>query len=349
MFEFGHDLIQANAALVLDTAEAGVNPFVWGQPGGGKTTSILSEAARRGYTVCDMTGSTREPSDFSGIPFRDHESFKLLPPVWVKDLNGADRALLLLDELTRSSTQVQSAMLKLISERVVGDTRLADHVRIVAISNPPTAGDSAGLLTAAMSNRFGHFFWSVNPKDWISGLLGEWYGTTESSERVASYISLNPGALAPDLPENPVLRGLTWPSPRTWHKGIQLADNTDMSLVTALQITVGAGAANQFNTWASASNLPSIDDVLESPEDIDWEELGSDAVYMLGLGLASRTRFGDRDDRLSDALRAMVKGGHADALVPAVLSLLDYDIVLPLDLLESFTELIEASRQARHG
>jgi len=103
---------------------AGVPVLLWGSPGTGKTSAVVALGEGLGWPVETVTGSIREPSDFAGLPVVIDGSVRLSPPGWATRLCEAGEGLLFLDELTTAPPAVQAAMLRVVLERVVGDTRL---------------------------------------------------------------------------------------------------------------------------------------------------------------------------------------------------------------------------------
>ena len=69
-------------------------------------------------------GSRREKRDIAGKKFEIEGTVRLAPPQWAKRLQDQPEGLLFLDELTTSPPAVQAAMLRVVLERVVGETAL---------------------------------------------------------------------------------------------------------------------------------------------------------------------------------------------------------------------------------
>ncbi|MFF2409480.1 hypothetical protein [Streptomyces sp. NPDC058092] len=66
----------------------------------------------------------REPSDFAGLPvLRDGHTW-FAPPRWAERLAAVGNGLLFLGELTTAPPAVQTAMLRVVLERTVGDPAL---------------------------------------------------------------------------------------------------------------------------------------------------------------------------------------------------------------------------------
>src|SRR5690606_2434798 len=75
-------------------------------------------------------------------------------------------SLLFIDELTGATPMVQSALLRVIRERWVGDIKLPYNVAIVAAYNPPNMAAGGWDLAYATLNRFCHMEWKADKDDW---------------------------------------------------------------------------------------------------------------------------------------------------------------------------------------
>ena len=141
---------------------AGVPVLVWGGPGVGKTSGITAIARSSGLHFEAVIASIREPSDFAGLPVVGEHGVTFAPPDWAKRLAAAGRGILLLDELSTAPPAVQSALLRVVFERQVGDLTLPAGVRIVAAANPPEEAADGWDLAPPLANRFCHLDWTLD-------------------------------------------------------------------------------------------------------------------------------------------------------------------------------------------
>jgi len=282
----------------IDTLLDANVPFVlWGPPGVGKTRVIEALAAERGWHCETVLGSIREPQDIAGFPaITPDGSFSLLAPDYVQRIVAAVErageapggAVLFLDEVSNCAPPQQAALLRVGTDRTIGDTRLPGSCRIVFAANPPDQAADGWELSAPLANRLVHVdFPAPQAADWAAGLLRNWGGPADpdparearlvaARAAVAGFVAARPHLLH-ELPGHTASAGRAWPSPRSW------ADLVVPSLATAAAITdgdtraaveqvlitgaVGAGAAWEFLTWYGDRDLPDPHHLLEYPGD----------------------------------------------------------------------------------
>lgn len=297
---------------------AGVPVLLWGSPGSGKTSAVVALAEALEWPIEVVIGSIREPSDFAGIPFVIDGTVRLAPPQWAKRLQAEGQGLLFLDELTTSPPAVQAAMLRVVLERVVGETQLPDEVRVVAAANPPDEAADGWELAPPLANRLVHLDWPVDPQAVAKGLavgfatpplptLRAQPSTSQAlSARaaVAAFLHVRP-ALVSALPKG-LDSGRGWPSPRSWEsvatllaacEATRASEDARAALVMG---AVGEGAAIEFLEWLTHLDLPDPEAVLRDPTTFEMPDR-SDRAFAALTAIASVAVAADDADTWSRA------------------------------------------------
>ncbi|ASO20157.1 hypothetical protein FHR81_000159 [Actinoalloteichus hoggarensis] len=282
--------------------------LLWGAPGTGKTSAVLSLGAALDLPVEVVVGSIREPSDFSGLPvIRDGRTW-FAPPRWAQRLAEAGAGLLFLDELTTAPPSVQAAMLRVVLERTVGDLELPAGVRIVAAANPPESAADGWELSAPLANRLVHLDWRVEAADIAEGFMAGFpvpaadrlvspgaAGIAAARSLIGAFLRVRP-ELVLAVPDDPARAGRAWPSPRTWDAAATIlaactagdaAEEVRAELVLG---AVGEAAGFELISWLRNLDLPDPEALLAAPD----------------------TPLPDRADRLYAVLGAVVAHVTAD-------------------------------------
>lgn len=259
-----------------------------GGPGIGKTAAVETVANIMGLHLEVLIAANRDRTDFGGIPVPDGDGVRLAHLPWVERLVQKG-GILFLDEIGSAPPDVRPALLRVINERVVGDTRLPATVAVLAASNPSEWGEGEGpeAFSLAMRTRMVHLHVQADHQAFVAGLTGGWrkpdlrdIPTPEQVEgalpaaraAVAGFISRYPEALAP-LPK-PGQEVWGWPTPRSWEKlavpvlAAYLAAGQPSTLEEVyLELLVGAvgNYGNTFHHWWKEQNLPHPEEIFEDP------------------------------------------------------------------------------------
>ncbi len=323
--------------------------LLWGDPGIGKTSTIVQLAAVLGIHLETVIAAIREPTDFAGLPYiakrisvrnkklvikvlakqLDLEPSEVeenlpellgifgtpsvtggvvsfAPPLWAKNLVERKRGILFLDEISTARPAVQTALLRVVLEGVVGDVALPKEVAVIAAANYPDQIAGGWDLTAPLANRFVHLDWKLDRERWVEGFTYGWPApdiltVSEDWEKqlpemrvfVGAFIKSKPEVLH-NVPTVETARGRAWPSPRSWDAGSRLlaaakTTSLDPDTKRELEITLlkGAvgGAALEFLSYRDHLDLPDPEEILRAPE---------------------QAKLPDRDDRLYATLASVV-------------------------------------------
>jgi hypothetical protein len=324
--------------------QSGVPGIAWGKPGTGKTSWIKEFAEETGAHLESVIASIREPSDFAGLPvITDKGDVKMAAPAWairLKDAVEAGKpAILFLDELSTAPPAVQSALLRVVFERVVGELELPEEVRIVAASNPTDTSSGTWTLSAALANRFVHIDWDIEPKTWVEGMTNGWdmendmhilpedweSGFPQIVSLISAFIQHRP-ALLLNEPDNTEEAGGAWPSPRSWENAARImtaARSAGLDKTYTLELLIGCvgrGAATEFLTWEQNLDLQDPEMLLADPKKFKVPDRG-DKVFAVLSAVVTAARGDLSEPRWTAAWNVLgqaAKAGKADiAAIPA--------------------------------
>lgn len=272
--------------------------LLWGPPGVGKTATIQAMARGLGWPLEVIIAAIREPTDFSGLPVVKGEEVELRAFGAIQRLAKLDEpAILFLDEISTAPPAVQAALLRLVLERVAGDTQLSRKIKIIAAANPPELAAGGWELSAPLANRFVHLQYRVDTQEWVQNFPSYWGCPPESDldpdlwararALVAGFIRSRPHLLL-QVPQGSQ-QGLSWPSPRSWDAGSQALAACGLDLDDALEGVIGAvgeGVALEFYNWAKTADLPDPEEILANPTAFKVPERG-DLLFVLLSGVVS--------------------------------------------------------------
>ena len=298
--------------------------LLWGAPGTGKTSSIGAAAVALGRHIETILAALYEPTDFSGLPVvQDDGSVRFAEPAWARRLAESGWGVLFLDEISLAPPAVQSALLRVVLDRVVGELPLGDGVSIVAAANPTDQAVGAFELSAPLANRFCHLEWELDVDTVVAGFSGAWPvidpelipagwtdGVAENQARIGAFLDRR-RELCHDLPDDSYsgeIRG--WASPRSWEQTARvlaacdaagLDETVRLVLVSGL---VGEGAAWELLAWLDQADLPATDDVLDDPDGVELPSTSDGLWAVLGAVCAVAST---RPERWSDAAAVCVR------------------------------------------
>jgi MoxR-like ATPase len=303
--------------------------LLWGSPGTGKTSAVVSLADAIGWPCEVVIGSIREPTDFGGLPVVHDGDVRLAPPAWARRLVDAGHGLLFLDELTTAPPAVQAAMLRVVLERVVGELRLPPEVRVVAAANPPEQAADGWELSPPLANRLVHLEWPTDGRYVAHGLavgfpLPSLFaldgGRPVEAQRltaratVAAFLEVRPD-LALQLPRSAAGSGRGWPSPRSWEAVATLlaactaARASDEARDALVMGAVGDGAGIEFLSWLEHLDLPDPEAVLADPDSFELPER-SDRAFAVMTAVATVAIAGGDAERWQQAWRVVARAAE---------------------------------------
>lgn len=341
--ELTRSTVDASLQALAIAVAADLPVILWGDPGTGKSSIIRALADGLGLGCEVVIASIREPSDFAGLPvIQPDGGVRLAPPEWAARLTSAGSGLVFFDELSSAPPAVQSALLRVILERTIGDLVLPEGVRIVAAANPTRTAADGWDLAPPLANRFLHLHWRPKPDAVARGLGGLWStavlpsvdagsieaGVSFARGTVRAFLDSRP-ALTVMLPTATDKRSQPWPSPRSWEMVIRaLAVCRAASAsgeVRALLVAgcIGQAAALELLSFIENLDLPDPEELLAHPGSVMLPTRGDRAFALLSsvvsavLARPSQSRW----NAAWTVLAASVERGAPDIAARAALDL----------------------------
>lgn len=169
---------------LLINFDANLTPMIYGQPGVGKSQIIKEIADDLNAMFHDVRLTSMDATDFSGLPsFVTDENgnkkratylpFNIFPlegdefPINPKTGKPYERHILLFDELTSASKQLQAAAYRAILDREIGNYKLHPKCHLVAAGNRTTDGAIAYELSTALKSRMISYHLRSDLMQWI--------------------------------------------------------------------------------------------------------------------------------------------------------------------------------------
>ncbi len=237
-------------------------PFIWGDPGIGKSDTLRAVAADLKLDLVDARLSIYDPTDLKGFPVvkgtGKAQAMHFVPPAI---LPTKGKGILFLDELPSAPPAVQAAAYQLILDKRLGEYVLPEGWFIVAAGNHARNGGVHYTLPPALANRFVHIEMECDAGDW--DLWAANHGITDITR---AFIRFRP-TLIHDMEARKT--GTAFPTPRSWAFADDIAK---LSLGAAEELellkgTVGEGAATEYLAFVkTARDLPSASEILISPD-----------------------------------------------------------------------------------
>jgi hypothetical protein len=352
------------------------------EPGTTKTSTVKAMARRASLPFWSVLGSIRQPVDFMGCPVP--QRMALGPNDQHLDPNGsgellhmhyapagfavqaalAQNGVILFDEANNMPPAVQSAMLRVLFEGVVGELELPPGIRMLLATNSMEDAAGGWDIPPALASRIG----------WL-----EWEGSTVA--RFAGYLARSRGrgngaAMAPDAidfreeerrvderwddawskaamlvtgflqrrdvlfhqkPTDPAQKA--WPNSRTWDLATHALAGSfvyDLNLTERLMSVagfVGTGAYAELYAYAKDADLPDPEKLLDGEESFKHNAGRLDRTAAVLTGCLSKVlpdSCTKRKERV-EALWKLIKGLPDDATdvsMPHVVSLTQQNLML---------------------
>ena len=255
-------------------------PFLVGKPGGGKSSCAREIAAhlmkKHGIPeerVVEFNPSLREPSDILGLPDLSGEFSRWIPPQEFYAIRrGQGASVLIIEELTDASMDMQNPLCRVILDRYAGQMPLSEELYIIASGNRTEDKSGACRLSTKLANRVRTIQFDESLPDWI-----EWAQGHDIPAPLIGFLSWKPNLLSdfdPSRAQNP--------TPRSWEDVARIPTTLPRALFREhVAGAVGEGAAAEYVGFLQImENLPDYDEVKTHPE---TAEVPSDPSTMYAL------------------------------------------------------------------
>lgn len=246
--------------------KAGITPFLHSSPGIGKSSVGHQLGKEQNLLVIDLRLTEMEPSDFSGLPFRDGAyasflPFKSFPTEETVIPDGYEGWLIIIDEFNSANESLQAAAYKFILDHMVGQHKLHPKVLKMACGNLESDNAIVNPMSSALISRFAHFYIELSHKDFM-----EWAAGTIDI-RITSFLGAFPRHLYSFSPD----ANSPYACPRTW---VMLANTINGIKIEShhhplLASLIGDGIAAELQSFlALYKDIPTIAQIVENPNDI---------------------------------------------------------------------------------
>ena len=263
--------------LCNDVLDAGLVPFIGGDPAIGKSALARKIAESRNLELIDIRLLTLDLTDLTGLPFQWEEDGKVKAGFLPMDLfpleswevpEGKDGWLILWDEITSASKMLEAAAYKVILDRMIGQYKLHPQVHQMAAGNLITSGAVASRAGTAMQSRMINFEAYVCYEGWAEHAI-----EADFDERVRAYINWKPQALHSFSVEQ-ATKHANFGSPRTWEFMSQLCkvwgSEIPGSKLPAINGAIGPEARNFLSFCQLHKSLPTYETILERPKQVTF-------------------------------------------------------------------------------
>ncbi len=233
--------------------------FIWGKPGGGKSSLINQVSCKQEKRIIDLRAVHMDPTDFKGIFYvtPDGKANWAIPGTFPTE----GRGVLFLDELNGAPPLVLAACYQLILDRRLGDYVLPEGWDVVAAGNNETDRGVTSRMPTPLANRFAHFNLVTDLKDWCT-----WANKEGIRPELVAFNRMRPELLH-DF--NPKTSGKAFPSPRTWEKvnqAMEVKPPAEIEFQVYASLVGQAASSELIGFLEVYRNLPSMDLIMLKPD-----------------------------------------------------------------------------------
>lgn len=245
--------------------DLGIPIWIWGSPGGGKTSIIKKAAEDNGFECPTLPPAvTLDPTDLRGIPYlnTDDESGNrtswAVPDFWPSDPDW--KGVIFVDELPQAPPLVQSGFMQLTYGGRLGSYIKPEKAVFVVAGNRREDRAGTHAVITPLLNRFMHRDLVMSAPCWQ-----KWAREEGLSSIVRTYLAAYPQCLSMFDPSS---GERAFPSPRSWEMTARVVDaapeNRRFSNVSGI---VGVGQATELEAFITLRHqLPDRNEIYTNPE-----------------------------------------------------------------------------------
>jgi hypothetical protein len=239
--------------------------YIDGRPGGGKSSvcrEIAAELSRihniPAERIVEFNPSLRESTDILGLPVMGGDHAKWLPPEeFYRIRKGQGPSILIVEELSDASMDLQNPLCRVLLDRHAGNMALSEELYILASGNRTEDKSGASRLSTKLGNRMRCLHFEENLEDWQ-----RWAIKAGINPILRQFIKWRPSLLSDFDPDRTVN-----PTPRSWED----VDRIPMTLEPGVFYEhvsgcVGEGAAAEYTGFIRVFNsLPDLNEIIAHP------------------------------------------------------------------------------------
>jgi hypothetical protein len=241
--------------------QLGYAAYFHGAPGIGKSYVLESLARQNGWAFHAEFLAQKTSGEVRGLPFINKSTGVTewtMPDFIAAAKNNEQKMfLLLLDELSAATPDVQVSGYQLLQSRQLGAHKLPDNVLLCGAGNRPEDGAIAYEMGSALSDRVCHFHVTCDLDSWMT-----WAEAEELHPDILGFMRAKPRYLNSQYIDSDYGTGnqqqedddyLIMPTPRSWHRVSNALyaypDQKDTIINFVLPGWVGLMAAHAFSTF----------------------------------------------------------------------------------------------------
>jgi hypothetical protein len=281
--------------FVTAAVEADVVPLLIGDPGIGKTSLMRIVAGQVERELETLIGSTCDPVDIGGglVPNAEGTAINRIPLALIRRCVESAR-LLFLDEVSTVPGATQATLLRVMLEKVAGDSALHQDTRVAAAANPPEQAPGGFELSAPFMGRVQVIHFRPDEREvwsFFETLGDEGSILRTEAQDFALTCQFEPGLLQIDMPKACTTGMQQWGAPRSWERAIRHRSAAIKSGLMDFDLQhsiLSAGVGEEMATAYTAilkmrKQLPSINVVTEDPEHAPVPADKKQQISALGL------------------------------------------------------------------